>query len=542
MFKIKKILKEMLPVATTRLDLRVYFSNSSCCGVNRRPLTSNSSVKPFNHFSFVRRPISNSSAQVQSKDQEIVIALGSNVGNRIQNFNEALHLMKNYGVTITRHGYLYETEPAYVTDQPKFLNSAIRGTTKLGPHDLLRVLKQIEAELGRTSGIRYGPRPIDLDILFYENLRVNSENLSVPHERIWERPFVLAPLIDLLGSCVENDTVATWHSFANCKSGLFGIWDKLGGESLIGNKGINRVLPLGDRLIDWSKKTHVMGILNLTPDSFSDGGKCLQVGDAVSHFRSLISKGADIIDIGAQSTRPFAKRLTVDQELSRLIPVLDEITKVPESEGIVLSVDTFYADVASEAVSRGVHVVNNVSGGTLDPKILRTCSDGLSVVTNLGVPFITMHMRGDPSTMQNCNNLHYEDVCKEVASELYQRVNAAELAGIPLWRIIADPGIGFSKASDHNLELISNLSCVRREIEKSSLGASHMPFLVGPSRKKFLGEICGKPDPVERDPATIAAVAGGILGGANLIRVHNVGFGVDAAKVCDALVKHKRKG
>ncbi|XP_078161984.1 folate synthesis bifunctional protein, mitochondrial-like [Carex rostrata] len=535
MFKIKKILKEMLPVAMTRLDFRVSFSNSSSCGVNRRPLSINSSVKPFNHFPFVRRPISNSSVQVQSKDQEIVIALGSNVGNRIQNFNEALHLIKNYGVTITRHGCLYETEPAYVTDQPKFLNSAIRGTTKLGPHDLLTMLKQIEAELGRTSGIRYGPRPIDLDILFYGNIRVNSENLSVPHERIWERPFVLAPLIDLLGSCVENDTVATWHSFANCKNGLFGIWDKLGGESSIGNERIKRVLPFGDQLVDWSKKTHVMGILNLTPDSFSDGGKCLQVGDAVSHFRSLISEGADIIDIGAQSTRPFAERLTVDQELSRLIPVLDEITKIPESKGIFLSVDTFYADVASEAVSRGVHVVNDVSAGTLDPKIL-------SVVANLGVPFITMHMRGDPSTMQNCNNLHYEDVCKEVASELYQRVNAAELAGIPLWRIIADPGIGFSKTSDHNLELISNLSCVRREIEKFSLGASHVPLLVGLSRKRFLGEICGKPDPVERDPATISAVAGGIFGGANLIRVHNVGFGVDAAKVCDALVKHRRKG
>ncbi|KAJ1688767.1 hypothetical protein LUZ63_012922 [Rhynchospora breviuscula] len=280
--------------------------------------------------------------------------------------------MKTYGVTVTRHGYLYETEPAYVTDQPKFLNSAIRGTTKLNPHDLLAVLKRIEAELGCTSGIRYGPRPIDLDILFY------------------------------------------------------------GGESSIGNEGIKRVLPLGDQLVDWSKKTHVMGILNLTPDSFSDGGKFLEARDAVSHFRSLISKGADKVDIGAQSTRPFSERLTVDQELDRLIPVLDEIINIPESKGIILSVDTFYADVAAEAVSRGVHVVNDVSSGTLDPQIL-------DVVASLGVPFITMHMRGDPSTMQNCENLHYGDVCKEVASELYQRVSAAELAGIPLWRIVADP-------------------------------------------------------------------------------------------------------
>jgi 2-amino-4-hydroxy-6-hydroxymethyldihydropteridine diphosphokinase / dihydropteroate synthase len=507
-------------------------------GINRRLLPINPSVKPFKFFPFVWRPMSNASnvsIEVQPADQEIVIALGSNVGNRIKNFNGALDLLKNYGVAVTRHGCLYETEPAYVTDQPRFLNSAIRGMTRLGPHELLTVLKRIEAELGRTSGIRYGPRPIDLDILFYGNLRIRSENLIVPHERIWERPFVLAPLIDLLGSCVENDTVATWHSFSHCKNGLFDVWDKLGGESFIGNEGIKRVLPFGDRLVDWSKKTHVMGILNLTPDSFSDGGKFLDVDNAVSQFRSLISEGADIVDIGAQSTRPFAERLTVDQELSRLIPVLDAIMKMPESEGIILSVDTFYADVASEAVNRGVHVVNDVSGGTLDPEILHA-------VANLGVPYITMHMRGDPHTMQNCNNLQYEDVCKEVASELYQRVNAAELAGIPLWRIIADPGIGFSKKSEHNLELISNLPSVKKEIEKFSLGASHMPFLVGPSRKRFLGEICGKPDPVERDPATVAAVTGGILGGANLVRVHNVGFCVDAAKVCDALVQHRRKG
>ncbi|KAJ1703805.1 hypothetical protein LUZ63_003584 [Rhynchospora breviuscula] len=534
MFKIKKALKEMLPVAKSGFNFGVPISNYSH-GRNPRPsLSINSSVKPFNLFPSVGRPITSSSIQAQSTDQEIVIALGGNVGNRIQNFNEALRLMKNYGVTVTRHGCLYETEPTYVTDQPKFLNSAIRGTTKLNPHDLLTVLKQIEAELGRTSGIRYGPRPIDLDILFYGNLRVNSENLTVPHERIWERPFVLAPLMDLLGSSGENDTVAAWHSFANCKNGLFDIWNKLGGESSIGNEGIKRVLPLGDQLVDWSKKTHVMGILNLTPDSFSDGGKFLEARDAVSHFKSLISEGADIVDIGAQSTRPFSERLTVDQELDRLIPVLDEIINIPESKGIILSVDTFYADVAAEAVSRGVHVVNDVSGGTLDPQIL-------GVVASLGVPFITMHMRGDPSTMQNHDNLHYGDVCKEVASEFYQRVSAAELAGIPLWRIVADPGIGFSKNCEHNLELISNLPSVRREIEKFSLGASRVPFLVGPSRKRFLGEICGKLDPAARDPATVAAVTGAILGGANIVRVHNVGFGVDAAKVGDALLKHRRK-
>ncbi|OVA20395.1 hypothetical protein BVC80_1195g35 [Macleaya cordata] len=185
---------------------------------------------------------SENSVEVHSLEQEVVIALGSNVGNRLNNFNEALRLMMKSGIHIMRHGCLYETEPAYVTDQPLFLNSAIRGVTKLGPHELLGVLKKIEKEMGRTDGIRYSPRPIDLDILFYGKFKIHSEILTVPHERIWERPFVMAPLIDLLGSAIDSDTVASWHSFSRQKQGLFESWEKLGGESLIGRDGMRRVL------------------------------------------------------------------------------------------------------------------------------------------------------------------------------------------------------------------------------------------------------------------------------------------------------------
>nr|DAD31500.1 TPA_asm: hypothetical protein HUJ06_010351 [Nelumbo nucifera] len=156
----------------------------------------------------------------------------------ILNFNEAIWLMKKSGIQIIRHGCLYETEPAYVTDQPLFLNSAVRGVTKLGPHELLGVLKQIEKDMGRTDGIRYGPRPIDLDTLFYGKFNVNSEILNVPHERIWERPFVVAPLIDLLGSAIDSDTVASWHSFSKQTGRLFELWKKLGGDFLIGKEGL----------------------------------------------------------------------------------------------------------------------------------------------------------------------------------------------------------------------------------------------------------------------------------------------------------------
>lgn len=468
--------------------------------------------------------------EVCSKEQEVVIALGSNVGDRLDNFNQALQLMKKLGVNVTRHGCLYETDPAYVTDQPKFLNSAVRGLTKLGPLELLGMLKKIEKDMGRTNGIRYGPRSIDLDILFYGKFRVSSENLTVPHERIWERPFVMAPLIDIIGSDVENDTIAAWHSLSKFSGGLFEAWDKLGGDSLIGKDGISRVLPVGNRLWDWSQKTSVMGVLNLTPDSFSDGGRFQPVNNAVSQVHQMISEGADIIDIGAQSTRPMATRISAEEELERLVPVLEAVKDMIEDEGRILSVDTFYSKVASEAVKKGAHIVNDVSSGKLDPEMY-------NVVAGLKVPYIAMHMRGDPASMQNADNLTYDDVCKQVALELSSRVTDAELSGIPAWRIVIDPGIGFSKNTKQNLELLTGLKKLRQEIAKKSFAVAHGPLLIGPSRKRFLGEICNRPVASDRDPATVASITAGVLGGANIVRVHNVRDSLDGVKLCDAILE-----
>jgi 2-amino-4-hydroxy-6-hydroxymethyldihydropteridine diphosphokinase / dihydropteroate synthase len=142
--------------------------------------------------------------------------------------------------------------------------------------------------------------------------------------------------------------------------------------------------------------------------------------------------------------------------------------------------------------------------------------------------------------MQSEQNLQYGDICKVIASELYARVRQAQLAGIPLWRIVLDPGIGFSKKSEQNHEVIMGLDSIQREMGKMSIGASHVPILLGPSRKRFLGEICNRANPVDRDVATVAAVTAGILNGANIVRAHNVGYGVDAAKVSDALLKVRR--
>lgn len=481
----------------------------------------------------VSRSLNKSYAQVNAMEQEVAIALGSNVGDRLHNFQEALRMMKDSGIYVKRHACLYESAPAYVTDQPHFLNSAVRCLTELGPHDLLKALKEIERKLGRTDGIRYGPRPIDLDILFYGKCKIDTEDLKVPHERIYERPFVMAPLIDLLGSSTDNDVTQTWKSLTPSSDGLFKHWEHLGGETLIGRNELRRVFPLGPILWDPSDHTVVMGILNVTPDSFSDGGRIQSVDDAISQVRLMISEGVDIIDIGAQSTRPMAPRITVEEELHRLIPILDALVKLPEINGKLLSVDTFYSEVAFAAVSSGVHIINDISGGQLDPNMLK-------VVSDLNVPYILMHMRGDPLTMQNNDNIRYNDVCKDVAHELSERILQAELSGIPAWRIMVDPGIGFSKKREHNLEILTGLPYMRKVLSERSVAASHMPILIGPSRKKFLGDICNRGDPVDRDPATIAAITAGLLNGANAVRVHNVRNCSDAAKVSDALRKHRK--
>ncbi|TKY69555.1 Folate synthesis bifunctional protein [Spatholobus suberectus] len=204
---------------------------------------------------------------------------------------------------------------------------------------------------------------------------------------------------------------------------------------------------------------------------------------------------------------------------------------MPEVEGKLISVDTFYSKVASEAVSKGAHLINDVSAGQLDSYMFKVMAD-------LDVPYVAMHIRGDPSTMQNSENLKYDNVCKEISSELYSRVREAEMSGIPAWRIIIDPGIGFSKKTEDNLDILMGRPDIREEIATRSLAISHASMLIGPSRKRFLGEICSLPSSAERDHATIASVTAGVLGGAvKIVRVHNVKDNLDAAKLCDAILK-----
>jgi dihydropteroate synthase len=256
----------------------------------------------------------------------------------------------------------------------------------------------------------------------------------------------------------------------------------------------------------------VVGVLNVTPDSFSDGGRYTSVADAVAHARAMVGAGADLIDIGGESTRPGARRVDADEELRRVLPVIRALA----AEDVPMSVDTYRASVAAQALAEGVRVVNDVSGGLADP-------DMAAVVRDAGCPWILMHWRGHSERMQDL--ARYDDVVKDVRAELLARVDAALAAGVDERRLVIDPGLGFAKTGEHNWALLANLD---------AFVETGLPVLIASSRKSFLGRLLAGPDgaprPVdEREDATTALTAHCALHGVWGVRVHEVRPSVDAA-------------
>lgn len=258
----------------------------------------------------------------------------------------------------------------------------------------------------------------------------------------------------------------------------------------------------------------IMGVLNTTPDSFSDGGRFLSADAALLRAREMIAQGADIIDVGGESTRPGAEPVDAAVEMRRVLPVIEALAAGSRA---VISVDTTKASVAREAVRLGACIINDVSAMTADPAMTATVRD-----TGAGV--VLMHMRGDPRTMQD--NPQYADVTGEVACWLAARMAAATAAGIAPEAVALDPGIGFGKTVTHNVELISRLDRI------ASLGR---PVLAGMSRKRFIGALSGVPDAGGRLAGSLAALACAILQGATILRVHDVAESVQAARVAAAI-------
>jgi dihydropteroate synthase len=249
-----------------------------------------------------------------------------------------------------------------------------------------------------------------------------------------------------------------------------------------------------------SGRTLVMGVLNVTPDSFSDGGRFIEPAAAVSHARRLIDGGADLIDVGGESTRPGATPVDVDEELARVVPVIEALAGC----GVPVSIDTRHARVMRAALRAGAAIVNDVSALTADP-------DSLTVVAEAGASVVLMHAQGDPATMQD--DPRYGDVVAEVHDWLADRIDACAAAGIPRDGIVVDPGIGFGKTLDHNLELLRNLDRFH------DLGC---PILLGVSRKGFIGRLGGGAPAHARLPGSLAAALAGVRQGVHILRVHDV--------------------
>ncbi|GMQ85426.1 MAG: dihydropteroate synthase [Acidimicrobiia bacterium] len=277
---------------------------------------------------------------------------------------------------------------------------------------------------------------------------------------------------------------------------------------------------LRTRTLDTKDHTLIMGILNVTPDSFSDGGRWATTEAAVERGRRLAESGADIVDVGGESTRPGAAPVEVSQEIDRVAPVIEALS----GDGIVVSVDTAKPEVAAAAIDAGAEIVNDITG-LADPEMIPLCA-----ATGVGV--VIMHMQGTPETMQD--DPGYDDVVIEVAGFLAERSQAAVDGGIDAAAIVVDPGIGFGKTATHNLQLLASLDEV----------ALARPMLIGTSRKTFLGSIlekAGRPSrPTDRDVATAASLSLAISSGAAVVRVHDVEVALEASRTADAIVRAQR--
>lgn len=268
---------------------------------------------------------------------------------------------------------------------------------------------------------------------------------------------------------------------------------------------------MGERRLTFDRP-RLMGVVNVTPDSFSDGGLFEDSAAAVEHGRQLAAAGADIVDVGGESTRPRSEPVDAPTELRRILPVIEALA----GDGVVVSVDTAKSEVAEAAVEAGARVVNDISAGH--------DSEMLDVVKRSGAGLVLMHMKGTPRTMQD--DPRYDDVVTEVRDYLVHRATRAVQAGVAADSVVIDPGIGFGKTTDHNLEILRRLG---------ELVDAGYPVLVGASRKAFLGRITGVEDPRQRDAATAATTALAVAAGAAIVRVHDVESSRQAAAVAWAL-------
>ena len=282
---------------------------------------------------------------------------------------------------------------------------------------------------------------------------------------------------------------------------------------------MKKSLAIRGKNFDWGTRTYVMGVLNVTPDSFSDGGEFQTVDAAIIRAVEMVDAGVDIIDIGGESTKPGAIPVDVATELARVIPVIEAIRQDPVIGQIPISIDTTKSAVAQAAIAAGADIINDVSGGAFDSQMF-------TVVAQLKVPYVMMHMRGTPTTMQQMTD--YQDIVLEIIAFFETQIDRAIQNGIDRSQLIIDPGIGFAKTYHQSIELI-------RQLDRFQV--LDLPLLVGVSRKSFIGKILNQPDPTQRLWGTAAACCAAIANGADILRVHDVAEMIDVSRVADVMLR-----
>ncbi|KAJ7640808.1 Dihydropteroate synthase-like protein [Mycena polygramma] len=534
-------------------------------------------------------PEASAQEKVVKSTHTAVLALGSNLGDRFHNIELALRLLEapetvlgpsdeNMAVVVVDTSFLYESAPMYVTDQPSFINCACMVETNLPPLKLLQLVKAIEKTVGRVPSIRNGPRAVDLDVILYDDAVIDTRRnprrelddleseLVVPHPRTAEREFVLRPLNDMIPQFVHpvlHRTVSSLLAALRvpadtapmCKVIPFPQYP-LPANFVFPHTSVDVVPPTlthwtypsahgpaSRRIRSSSHKTRVMATLNTTPDS-------------------AVAAGSSILDVGGYSTRPGAAFISTDEEIARVEPCIVAIHAA--NPQLPISVDTFRPEVARAAISAGANCINDVYACTgqgsypfppsqpEDDAAHRCMSEMKKIAREFAVPVVLMHSRGDAGSNKDYDAYEYagagQTVVEGVRIELGAKMDTIVKGGggVRRWMVVVDPGVGFSKTLDGNLEVLRNAATVvadvsvgRRENRQRNPLAGY-PLLIGASRKSFLGAILEqatgrKTEPKERGWATAAAVTCAVQQGALVVRVHDAHEMADVVHVANAL-------
>jgi dihydropteroate synthase len=351
--------------------------------------------------------------------------------------------------------------------------------------------------------------------LFYDDAQVQSEDLIIPHALLHERTFVLEPLCDIAPDLHHPRLGSTMRELLTALQA----------------PPLARIMPVGDQIWTWGHKTRIMGIINVTPDSFSGDGLAVPgapvVAQAVAQAQRFVDEGADCLDIGGMSTRPGHTLIAVEEEIARIVPVIEALAKAVT---VPLSIDTFRSQVAQAALRAGAHLINDVWGLRFDPQLAQVAAEAT-------VPLIVTHNRSQPEDVAYQTRVQttpfgppyvYGDIIEDMKAELHQSLDVAQAAGLPRWLLITDPGMGFGKTLEQHLTLLRRLNELR---------AMGYPLLFAASRKGFVGKVLGGLPPEERVEGTLATGVLALERGADMLRVHDVRAMSRAVCMADAVVR-----